>query len=124
MPEQTVSQLIEQEAGKYVQELWDTYQQDSLLFRTRLLRYYKQYRGVPNRKNYDGLANVFVNETLEATEAIVAQIYHTIYSEGRQLMSAGREETDQKTEITDAEQTEPTNTAEPEMNDTETPAEE
>ncbi|OGY70703.1 MAG: hypothetical protein A2986_02940 [Candidatus Jacksonbacteria bacterium RIFCSPLOWO2_01_FULL_44_13] len=35
-----------------------------------------------------------------------------------------QQETDQKTEITDAEQTEPTNTAEPEMNDTETPAEE
>src|SRR3990167_10087773 len=98
MEEQNISDLISLEAGKYVTKLWEDYQADSMEFRRRLVHYYRQYRGITNRRNYEGLANVFVNETLEATEAIVAQMYHTIYSEGRQVMVSGREETDRKTE--------------------------
>ena len=93
-----IEQLALDAAQKYVTDLWDTYQNATKDRRKNLCDYYKQYRGLSNRKNYQGFADVVVNETLEATEAIVAQIFNTIYSESKYLRVVGREENDQSKE--------------------------
>ena len=80
--------------AQHVASLWNRHQRSTSVFRNKMTEYYKQYRGIPSRGNYEGLANVFVNETLGATESIVAQIFSTIYSESKPLKVFGREETD------------------------------
>jgi hypothetical protein len=88
--------MVAEESGNYVCELWDNYQSQTNDFRRRIVDYYKQYIGVPNRQNYSGMANVFVNETLEAVETIVAQEEMILNSEPKPVMLLGREETDQE----------------------------
>lgn len=83
------------EAAKLVSTRWSNYVLNTASYRRKIVEWYRQYRGIPNRKNYDGLANVCVNETLEAVEAIVAQLYNILYSEPKPLLVAGREETDE-----------------------------
>lgn len=90
----TVSELVLTESSTYVSKLWKDYQSATGSYRARLSDFYKQYRGIPNRKNYEGMANVFVNETLEACESIVAQEVHTVFAEPRPVMVQGREVTD------------------------------
>ena len=89
-----ISDMVLIKSAEYVTDLWKDSQSATTQFRARLSDFYKQYRGIPNRKNYEGLANVFVNETLEACESIVAQEVHTIFGEPRPVMVQGREETD------------------------------
>src|SRR3990167_176954 len=86
--------LILFQSSKLVNEFWTEHQLATTTYRQKLLKWYKQYRGIPGRKNYDGLANVFVNETLEATEAIVAQDFHSVNAEAKPVLVVGREETD------------------------------
>lgn len=87
--------MVAPQVAAYVNDLWKSYQNSTTFFRQKLLDYYKQYRGIPNRKNYEGLANVFVNETLEACESIVAQEIHTLFAEPNYLLVQGRETTDE-----------------------------
>lgn len=94
LPGAKIDEIASIAAAKLVNTRWSDFVQNSRPFRLKIIDWYKQYRGVPNRKNYDGLANVFVNETLEAAEAIVAQLFNIIYTENKPLMVAGREETD------------------------------
>lgn len=86
---------IEGQAANYVKEWWDNHIRNTGIYRKKLNDWYRQYRGIPSRKNYDGLANVFVNETLEAVESIVAQIYSTIYMEPKRFRAEPTEETDE-----------------------------
>lgn len=90
-----LKELILSESSTYVSKLWADTQSATGPFRTRLGNYYRQYRGIPGRKNYEGLANVVVNETLEACESITAQELHTIFGEPKPVMVQGREQTDQ-----------------------------
>lgn len=95
-----LSEMVLTESSTYTSKLWANHQMATGAYRERLRDFYKQYRGIPNRKNYTGLANVFVNETLEACESIVAQIIHTLFAEPRPVLVQGREETDdQKAKI-------------------------
>lgn len=94
MVEETLDAEIARQSSKYVTELWNNTQVATTSHRQRMNDFYKQYRGIPNRKNYDGMANVFVNETLEAVESIVAQEVATMFSEPKFLLVLGRESTD------------------------------
>lgn len=88
--------LAAEKSASHVVSLWQSWLSATHNRRQRFLDFYKQYRGIPNRKNYDGLANVFVNETLDAVESVVAQQLLTIFSESKYLMIAPREKTDEK----------------------------
>lgn len=93
----SINELAAIQAAKYVNDFWDNHLQSTSVRRMRLLDWYKQYRGIPNRRSYPGRANVFVNETLEAVESIVAQEIRAVFAEPRYLMMAGREPTDKIT---------------------------
>src|SRR3990167_5894005 len=92
-----LGQLIAEQSAKIVNGFWENFQTDTKTHRNRLVDFYKQYRGIPNRKGYRGFANVVVNETLSAEESIVAQEVQTIFSEPKYLMFSPREETDADT---------------------------
>ena len=94
MPEE-LNDLILKESSDYVSGLWNDYQLATTPFRNRWNEWYRQYRGIPSRKGYTGMANVFVNETLEACEAIVAQEIHALFSDPKYLLVLGREPTDE-----------------------------
>lgn len=96
-PEQEgkIKNLVLVEASDYVSKIWSDCRSATTSYRNKLSDYYKQYRGIPNRRNYEGLANVFVNETLEAAESITAQELHTIFGEPKPVLVQGREQTDQ-----------------------------
>lgn len=96
MPEESINDLAVVQSAKYVTELWDNFQLATSVRRNKILDWYKQYKGIPNRRNYHGRANVFVNETLQAVESIVAQEVHAVFAEPRYLMLAGREPTDEQ----------------------------
>lgn len=91
-----LADLILKESSSYVNTLWQNTMDATGAFRNRLNDFYRQYRGIPGRKNYEGLANVFVNETLEACESISAQEVQTIFSEPNNVMIVGRERTDER----------------------------
>ena len=95
MQETSINELASVQAAKYVCELWDNYQIATMTRRSKLIDWYKQYRGTPNRRNYNGRANVFVPETLQAVESIVSQEVHAIFAEPKYLMLLGREPTDE-----------------------------
>jgi len=95
MPEE-LDNLILVESSKYVSDLWSDYQLATTVFRAKLNQWYKQYRGIPDRRNYSGMANVFVNETLGACESIVAQEIHALFSDPKYLLAVGREPTDEE----------------------------
>src|SRR3990167_3111148 len=80
----------------YVSKYWDNHQQATAPRRQRLADWYKQYRGIPNRKSYDGFANVVVNETLEACESITAQEVRNLFADHRYVMLLPKEETDKR----------------------------
>lgn len=92
---QAIKDMILAESSVYCSKLWQDYQTATGPFLRKLNDYYKQYRGIPNRKNYEGLANVFVNETLEACESITAQEVQTIFGETKPVLVQGREQTDE-----------------------------
>ncbi len=90
-----LSDLIAKSSGEYVTDLWLRDQNATVDLRNRFKRYYQQYRGISSRKGYKGLANVFVNETLEAVESIVAQTFSSVFGESKPVKIMGREETDE-----------------------------
>src|SRR3990167_3344709 len=94
-PQVSLAELIASESSDYVNGLWEQHQSATIAYRSRLQSWYKQYRGIPSRSSYNGLANVFIPETLSATESIVSQEFHTYYSEPKRLRVFGRESTDQ-----------------------------
>jgi hypothetical protein len=47
-------------------------------WKTKVVKYYELYSMVQSRKNYDGLANIFVPEILRAVETVTAKIYQMI----------------------------------------------
>jgi len=91
-----IKKLADEQSLKLVKETWENHVTNTSLFRQKLVERYKQYRGISVRKSYDGLANVFVNETLQAVESIVAQIFNLLFSESRFFYLRGKEETDEK----------------------------
>src|SRR3990167_4765600 len=93
---QDLNELAAIQSAKFVNEFWDNHVQSTSTRRGRLLDWYKQYRGIPNRRSYPGRANVFVNETLAAVESIVAQEVASVFGDPRYVMLAGREPTDEQ----------------------------
>lgn len=94
--DKNIQDFVAETAASYVSELWKTHQDATREYINKLIDWSNQYKGVHYRKQYDGLANVYVNETLEACESIVAQTFHEIYSEAKPVHVMGREETDDK----------------------------
>lgn len=94
MADSKIKNFVDKECINLVVERWETYVKNSSVFRKKLVERYKQYRGIQSRKNYEGLANVFVNETLQAVESIVSQMYVRLFNESRYLYLKGTEETD------------------------------
>ena len=86
---------IAEESSKFFSTLWNEYQTATSAHRRRQSDFYKQYRGIPNRKNYEGFANVFVNETLSAVESITAQEMGSLFSESKYVMLTPQEKTDE-----------------------------
>lgn len=91
----SINELAAIQAAKFVNDFWENHMTSTSHRRTRLLDWYKQYRGIPNRRSYPGRANVFVNETLSAVESVAAQETAAIFAEPRYLMLVGREPTDE-----------------------------
>src|SRR3990167_10302769 len=56
-----------------------------------IVTYYELYQMVQKKKHYEGLANIFVPETLRAVETIVAKIYGMIFSQDGWMEYAGRD---------------------------------
>lgn len=88
--------LVQDQAAEVVLKLWNDNLKNTQKYRNKIVDWYKQYRGIPNRKHYQGLANVFVNETLSAVESIVAQIYQTLRIDPTSFYAKPGEETDKK----------------------------
>lgn len=88
--------FVNNAAQKYVQNIWDKNLINGREYIRKLKQWYCQYRGIPNRKNVEGFANVVVNETLEATDSIVAQMFNAYTSEAKPVLIIPAEETDEK----------------------------
>ena len=89
------SDLSAMQAAELVSNRWDSFITNTGPYRKKLLKWANQYRGIPGDKSYEGNANVFVKETLQAVESIVAQEFNMIYSESKPIYVKGREETDE-----------------------------
>lgn len=57
----------------------------------KIVTYYELYQMVQKKKTYEGLANIFVPETLRAVETIVGKIYGMIFSQDGWMEYAGRD---------------------------------
>lgn len=57
----------------------------------KIITYYELYQMVQRKKHYEGLANIFVPETLRAVETIVGKIYGMIFSQDGWMEYAGRD---------------------------------
>ncbi len=57
----------------------------------KIITYYELYQMVQKKKHYEGLANIFVPETLRAVETIVGKIYGMIFAQDGWMEYAGRD---------------------------------
>ena len=90
-----LNELAATQAATMVTDLWQESQLATGPFRARIIDWYKQYKGIPNRKNYEGMANVVVNETLAAVESIVAQEVRAVFSDPNFVLFLPGEPTDE-----------------------------
>lgn len=60
-------------------------------WKRQIVKYYELYSMVQRNKNYIGLANIFVPETLRAVETIVAKLYQMIFGQTDWMEYAGRD---------------------------------
>lgn len=60
-------------------------------WKENIVTYYELYQMVQKKKHYQGLANIFVPETLRAVETIVGKIYGMIFSQHDFMEYAGRD---------------------------------
>lgn len=56
-----------------------------------IITYYELYQMVQKKKQYEGLANIFVPETLRAVETIVGKIYGMIFAQDDWMEYSGRD---------------------------------
>lgn len=61
-----------------------------------LVRYYELYQMVQSNRNYDGVAKIFVPETMRAVETLVAKLYQMLVGTPNWLEYTGREPNDDK----------------------------
>ena len=57
----------------------------------KVITYYELYQMVQKKKHYEGLASIFVPETLRAVETIVGKIYGMIFGQSDFMEYAGRD---------------------------------
>lgn len=57
----------------------------------KIVTYYELYQMVQKKKHYEGLASIFVPETLRAVETIVGKIYGMIFGQSDFMEYAGRD---------------------------------
>lgn len=60
-------------------------------WKQKIITYYELYQMVQKKKHYEGLANIFVPETLRAVETIVGKIYGMIFGQPGWMEFAGRD---------------------------------
>ena len=63
-------------------------------FKTSLNKWTNQYKGITTDRNYQGLANLFIPETLKAVETIVSIVHGGIFGSPTFVRFAGREQSD------------------------------
>lgn len=60
-------------------------------WKAKVVKYYELYQLVQRKKHYEGLASIFVPETLRAVETIVAKLYSMITGQPDWFQYAGRD---------------------------------
>ena len=60
-------------------------------WKAKIVKYYELYNLVQSRKNYDGLANIFVPEILRAVETVTAKVYQMITGQPDWFQYEGRD---------------------------------
>lgn len=61
-------------------------------WKNKIVKYYELYQLVQRKKHYNGLANIFVPETLRAVETVVAKLYQMIFSQPDWFEYCGRDD--------------------------------
>lgn len=76
--------------GSVVQEIGES---ETVLnaWKEKIVKYYELYKMVQRKKNYEGLASIFVPETLRAVETITAKLYQIIMGQPDWFEYAGRD---------------------------------
>lgn len=76
--------------GSVVQEIGES---ETVLnaWKDKIVKYYELYKMVQRKKNYEGLASIFVPETLRAVETIVAKLYQIIVGQPDWFEYSGRD---------------------------------
>jgi hypothetical protein len=64
-------------------------------WKKRIIKYNELYQMVQNKKNYEGLSNIFVPEILRAVETIVGKLYQVIIGSENWFEYSGRDENDE-----------------------------
>lgn len=65
-------------------------------WKTRVVKWYELYKMYQRQKHYDGLANIFVPETLRAVETVVGNLYKAIVGQDENWFEfSGKEEQDE-----------------------------
>lgn len=60
-------------------------------WKSKVVKYYELYNLVQSRKNYEGLANIFVPEILRAVETVTAKVYQMITGQPDWFQYEGRD---------------------------------
>lgn len=64
-------------------------------WKKQIVKYNELYQMVQSKKNYEGLANIFVPEILRAVETVVGKMYQVIVSSPNWFEYTGRDENDE-----------------------------
>ena len=65
-------------------------------WKNNLLVYYELYNMIQRNKNYDGIAKIFVPETLRAVETVVGKLMEILFASSPWFEYSGRDEYDQE----------------------------
>lgn len=93
LSDETIKRLGAKREEVIAQVLNEFSKSDTMLreWKGNIITYYELYQMVQKKKHYDGLANIFVPETLRAVETIVGKIYGMIFGQPDWMEFAGRD---------------------------------
>jgi hypothetical protein len=95
LSKRNISKLNAQDKAQLLADVLDEFSySESILsdWKARIIKYYDLYQLVQKKKNYEGLANIFVPEILRAVETITAKIYQMIFAQPDWMEYVGRDE--------------------------------
>ena len=94
LSDDNISRLEASQHDSIIVDVLNDFSKSDEVLRTwkgKIITYYELYQMVQKKKHYEGLANIFVPETLRAVETIVGKIYGMIFSQDGWMEYAGRD---------------------------------